>query len=98
MIQIECLGDERFKVCVCQFFDRPAMKSHVLFCVYGSEEGARNFEETGGKPNVSLVSLGQDLCVRWILQLLMGEGLVTSQLRYSIRMWIEMDGWMDGSM
>lgn len=74
MIQIECLGtrDSRLRLSV---FDRPAMKSHVL--LYGSEEGARDFEETEAN-RMSLVSLGQDLCVRWILQLLMGEGLVAA--------------------
>lgn len=90
MIQIECLGtrDSRLRLSV---FDRPAMKSHVL--LYGSEEGARDFEETGGKPNVSGITRAGFMRTMDITAV-DGGGPCDSQLRYSIRK-VDRYGWMD---
>lgn len=68
------------------------MKSHVL--LYGSEEGARDFEETGGKPNVSGITRA-GLMRTMDITAVDGGGACGSQPKYSIRMWIEMDRWIN---
>lgn len=94
VIQIECLGTREIQGCVrLSVFDRPAMKSHVLFVwIGGSVIGILRRREAN---RMSLVSLGQALCVRWILQL-MGEGFVTAN-RGSVSVKVDRYG-LDGSM